>query len=91
VRPYQVSPAIRLTVLGALSGLAAGAVVLSFRWLVEWSQSLFLPGRQLGNYEALAAWAILTLPLLGGLILGLLFERFPHPLRQVGVVHVVQQ
>jgi len=91
VRSDQIPPAVRLTVLGALTGLAAGAVVLCFRWLVEWSQSLFLPGGQLGNYESLPAWAVLVLPAGGGLILGMVFERLPESLREVGVVHTVQQ
>lgn len=82
---------IRLTALGAVTGLLAGAVVLAFRWLIEASQRAFLPGGQLGNYEALPGWAILLLPVAGGLVLGLVFERLPEHLRSVGIVHAIQQ
>jgi len=82
---------IRLTALGAVSGLLAGMVVLAFRWAIETGQSAFLPGGQLGNYEALPPWAILALPLGGGLLLGLAFERLPPQLRSVGIVHTLQQ
>ena len=82
---------IRPSVLGAVSGLLAGLVVLAFRWVIEASQRAFLPGGQLGNYEALPDWAMLSLPIAGGLGLGLLFERLPEHLRSVGIVHAIQQ
>jgi CIC family chloride channel protein len=82
---------IRLTFLGALTGLAAGAIVLVFRWLIEAGQTRFLPDGALGNYEGLPHWAIVALPVGGGLVLGLIFERLPQHLRAVGIVHVIQQ
>ena len=82
---------IRLTALGALTGLLAGMVVLAFRWVIEVSQRAFLPGGELGNYEALPGWAIFALPVGGGLLLGLAFERLPERLRSVGIVHAIQQ
>lgn len=82
---------IRLTALGAVTGLLAGGVVLAFRWLIEAAQRAFLPGGRLGNYEALPDWAMVALPTVGGLLLGLVFERLPGPLRSVGIVHVIQQ
>ncbi|MCG6861473.1 MAG: chloride channel protein [Chromatiaceae bacterium] len=82
---------IRLTFLGALVGVAAGAVVLAFRWLIEAGQMRFLPDGSLGNYEALPHWAILALPAGGGLVLGLIFDRLPQHLRAVGIVHIIQQ
>ena len=82
---------IRLTVLGAVTGLLAGGVVLAFRWLIETSQRAFLPDGRLGNYEALPDGVMLALPLLGGLVLGMVFERLPPHLRSVGIVHAIQQ
>lgn len=82
---------IRLTALGAVTGLLAGMVVLAFRWVIEASQRAFLPGGTLGNYEALPDWAMLALPIAGGLVLGLVFERLPEHLRSVGIVHAIQQ
>ncbi|MCU7959893.1 MAG: chloride channel protein [gamma proteobacterium symbiont of Bathyaustriella thionipta] len=85
------SDLVRLTLLGSLTGLLAGLVVLSFRWVIEQGQRGFLPEGALGNYEALPWWGILALPLLSGLLLGLLFNRLPESLRKVGIVHVVHQ
>jgi len=82
---------IRLTFLGALAGFAAGALVLVFRWVIETGQMAFLPGGVLGNYEGLPHWAVLALPVGGGLVLGLVFDRLPQHLRAVGIVHVIQQ
>jgi len=82
---------IRLTLLGAVAGLGAGAVVLAFRWLIEAGQLSFLPDGVLGNYEGLPHWAILALPVSGGLVLGLIFDRLPPHLRAVGIVHVIRQ
>lgn len=80
-----------LTAAGALCGLVAAGAALAFRWLVEEGQRLFLPGAQVGNYEALPWWAVLALPTVGGVVLGLAMQRLPVTWRQVGIVHVVVQ
>jgi chloride channel protein, CIC family len=82
---------IRLTALGAVTGLLSGLVVLAFRWVIEVSQRAFLPDGVLGNYEALPPGMMLALPIGGGLLLGLAFERLPEHLRSVGIVHAIQQ
>ncbi|MBE9568063.1 MAG: chloride channel protein [Proteobacteria bacterium] len=53
------------------------------------SQTLMLPGGQIGNYEALPGWLRLLLPLGGAVALGLLFERLPANRRSVGIVHLI--
>jgi CIC family chloride channel protein len=80
---------IRVTLFGAATGLIAGVVVLAFRWLIESGQIAILPGGQVGNYEGLEPWMRIALPMGGGLLLGLLFERLPAATRDVGVVHVL--
>ncbi|MGD8357470.1 MAG: chloride channel protein [Lysobacterales bacterium] len=80
---------IRVTLYGATTGLVAGVVVLAFRWLIESGQATFLPGGAVGNYEALSPGIRLVLPAVSGLVLGLLFERLPVAMRDVGVVHVL--
>jgi len=82
---------IRLTILGVCAGALAGLGVLLFRWCIEISQTLFLPEAQVGNYEDLPAWAQLTLPVAGGLLLGLIFSCIPSHSRQVGVVHILER
>ena len=81
---------MRLSLLGLLSGISAGAVIILFRYIVEESQRYILPGNDPENYEALSNWAIFALPLLGGLILGIIFHYIPPDKRQVGVVHTLE-
>ncbi len=80
---------LRLTVSGAITGLVAGVVVLGFRWVIEAGQTAFLPEGRIGNYEALPPLLRFSLPVLGGLILGVLFQLLPAAMRQVGIVHVL--
>lgn len=82
---------LRLTLLGLLSGLLAGTVVLAFRVAVDWGQQLLLPPGGSGNYEALAPWLRIVLPVGIGLLLGLLFDGLPRDLREVGVTHVLKR
>lgn len=81
---------LRLTLLGVLSGILSGLVVLAFHGTVELGQYLMLPPGREGNYEALAPWARLLLPIAGGLLLGIAFDRIPPGERQVGIVHVLR-
>ncbi len=82
---------IRLTLLGTCAGAVAALGVLLFRWCIEVSQTLFLPGAQIGNYEALPAAIRLILPIAGGLLLGLVFSRIPSLYRQIGITHVLER
>jgi H+/Cl- antiporter ClcA len=82
---------LRLTLLGLLSGLLAGAVVLAFRSAVELGQQWLLPPGGSGNYEALGPWQRVALPVIVGLLLGILFDRLPPRRREVGVTHVLKR
>lgn len=80
---------LRISLLGALTGLMAGVLVTLFRFSIEWSQILLLPEGQLGNYEALPGWLRFVLPVGGALLLALAFERLPAARRSVGIVHLL--
>lgn len=80
---------LRISLLGALTGLMAGVVVTLFRLSIELSQTFLLPGGQLGNYEALPGWLVFLFPVSGALILALIYERLPVGQRAVGIVHVL--
>lgn len=81
----------QLGALGILTGLIVGGVMIAFRLLIETSQAAFLPGGDPENYEALDGLLRLTLPLGGGLVIGLLFQWMPDAVRQVGVTHVLER
>jgi CIC family chloride channel protein len=80
---------LRISLLGALTGLMAGALVTLFRFSIEWSQYWMLPGGEIGNYEALPGWLRFVFPVTGTLVLALIFERLPAGQRSVGIVHML--
>ncbi len=80
---------LRIALLGAITGLMAGALVILFRLSIELIQQQWLPHGQIGNYEALPAWQRLLSPLLGALLLGFMFERISVDKRTVGIVHLL--
>lgn len=82
---------LQLSVLGVVTGLAAGGVILAFRWSIETLQSGFLPGNLPDNFEALPLWWRVLLPLLGGLGVGLLFHWLARGYYVVGVVQVLER
>lgn len=82
---------LRLTLLGLLSGLLAGLVVVAFHLALETSQRLLLPNAQSGNFEALAGWMRIALPVLVGLLLGIAFDWLSPARREVGVTHVLKR
>ena len=63
---------LRISLLGALTGLMAGVLVTLFRLSIELSQTYLLPNGQVGNYEALPGWLRFLLPVLGALVLALI-------------------
>jgi CIC family chloride channel protein len=80
---------LRISLLGALTGLMAGVLVTLFRFSIELSQNWLLPDGQVGNYEALPGWLRFVLPVAGALLLALIFERLSPGRRAVGVVHLL--
>ncbi|MDY6797146.1 MAG: chloride channel protein [Pseudomonadota bacterium] len=81
----------QLAVLGLLSGLVTGAVILLFRLAIEWPLEQFLPGRESEAFEQLDWITRGLLPLGGALILGLFLQRLALQDRKVGVVHVMER
>lgn len=80
---------LAMTMSAALTGAVAACIVLLFRWFIEAGQAVILPGHIIGNYEALPPLVRFLLPLAGGVLLGLIFNRLLPESRQVGIVHVL--
>ncbi|WP_421869007.1 chloride channel protein [Motiliproteus sp.] len=76
--------------IGLLSGLVTGLVMLAFHHALSTPLTWFLPGGDPENFEALPAWVRFSLPLLGSLLLGLLLWRFA-PYAKVGIPHVLER
>ena len=80
-----------LSLLGLVTGMIAGTVIILFRFSTEYSQISFLPGADPENYEALNWQFRLYMASAGGLFLGLLFYFVSRVPLRVGVIHVLER
>ncbi len=81
----------QLAILGLVTGILAGGVIVAFRYIFEGLQGLMLPGGLVENYEALPIWARVMLPLAGSLLIAVIFRLFAKGVHVVGVVHVMER
>jgi len=82
----------QLAILGLVSGVLVGIVIVLFRLAIENTQISFLPNGDTENYEALSATWRFGLPAIGGLVIGLVFQALSHTGGvQVGIVHVLER
>ncbi|MEM6998780.1 MAG: chloride channel protein [Pseudomonadota bacterium] len=80
-----------LSLLGLITGIVVGCVIILFRFSTEFTQIGFLPDADPENYEALSWQTRLLLASSGGLILGLLFYCVSKVPLRVGVIHVLER
>lgn len=80
-----------LSLLGLLTGIVVGVVIILFRLSTELAQVSFLPAADPENYEGLSWQGRLLLASSGGLILGLLFYFVSKVPLRVGVIHVLER
>ncbi len=76
--------------IGLLSGLLTGLIMLAFHYAITWPLQQTLADANPENFEALAPWLRLLLPILGSLLIGILLWRFA-PSAKVGIVHVLER
>ena len=81
----------QLALLGLLSGLVTGGVILLFRMAIELPLEHFLPDHDPEAFEHLDILTRGLLPLAGALALGLLLHRLGIQDRKVGIVHVMER
>jgi len=87
-RPDALMP---LALLGLMTGLLAGGVIILFRLFVEGLQDGLLPGQGAENYEGLPWWGRLLLPLAGAALLAIMFRRFARGVHVLGVARVMER
>lgn len=80
-----------LAMLGLISGVLVGVVIVLFRLLIEVTQSGFLPAGNPEDYESLSWQVRVLLSSAGGLVLGLLFYFASPTAPRVGVIHVLER
>ena len=81
----------QLVLLGIISGLASGLLILAFRLMIDLPLETWLPGGGNENFESLPLWARGILPVFGVLLLLILFHSLLPATRKVGVLHVLER
>jgi len=87
-RPDAILP---LSILGMLAGALAGLTIIALRLLVEWAQTVFYPGVPPEAYEGLASHQRFLAPLIGGILVGVLFRFTPDSSHRVGILHILER
>jgi len=81
----------QLVMLGILSGLTTGAVILLFRLAIELPQQWLLPAGISERFESLSSWQRFLFPLSGSLMLIALLLTLPKMYRSVGIPHLLER
>lgn len=80
----------QLTLLGLLTGILAGLIIIAFRLLIEVPLSYWLPG-DFENFEAIDPSLHFYLPLFGACALGLVLQFIDKRYHGTGVGHVIDR
>ena len=80
-----------LALLGLLSGLLSGMIIILFRKTIELTQVTLLPIETAENFESLSLWWRFLVPVCGGVLLALLLYSFSRKTIRFGVVHVMER
>ena len=91
LRTSRPDALIQLAILGTLAGMLTGAVIISFRLLIEAAQTSFLPYGNPENYEGLPLHLRVLLPVAGALLIAILYKLLAKKDHSVGVSHVMER
>lgn len=80
-----------LALVGIVSGAFSGLAIIAFRLLGESSFFTFGTRDTAEDFEALSWHWRIGLPVIGGLVIGILMTNVSAATRQVGVVHVMER
>ena len=81
---------IQLAFLGLIAGFLTGGIIVLFRVIVENSQSGLLAGSA-ENYEALSLEARFLFPVVGSILIAVMFRYFSNGLHVLGVARVMER
>lgn len=82
---------MHMAMVGLITGFLSGGVIIIFRLVVETIQEHMLPGQGAENYEALPYYWHFFLPVIGGVLLALLFHHYSKNLRVFGIAKVIDR
>lgn len=81
----------QLVIIGILSGIATGLLMVLFRIVIELPLTLWLPNGHAEGFESLPGWLRFWLPVFGSILLISLLVRLAPADRRVGVAHVLER
>lgn len=84
---------LQFWLIALVLGIAAGLAAVGFRLSITWLQELIYGANDetLASHAAgLAWWKVLIIPILGGLVVGLILHRFTSDGRAQSVSHVIE-
>ena len=81
----------QLALFGVVSGLLSGAVIILFRLVVDIGAETLFPMDTSEAYESIPPLWRFVIAVLGGLVVGVLFQLTGAGSRHVGVVHVMER
>ncbi|ALM54417.1 chloride channel protein [Halomonas huangheensis] len=81
----------QLCVLGAITGLITGSLMVVFRLLLLMGAALMMPNGDPEAFESLSRLTRVLLPLGAVLVIGVLLWRQPLACRKIGVAHVIER
>ncbi|MDP3535888.1 chloride channel protein [Halomonas sp. M1] len=81
----------QLCVLGLMSGVITGALMVAFRLLLEAGAALYMPEGDPEAFEGLAPWVRALLPIVAVSLVGTLLYRQRATARKLGVGHVIER
>ncbi|MFC7369070.1 MULTISPECIES: chloride channel protein [Vreelandella] len=81
----------QLCVLGLVSGVMTGAVMVAFRLLLEAGAALYMPDGNPEAFEGLSPWLRSLLPIIAVTLIGTLLYRQKATARKLGVGHVIER
>jgi chloride channel protein, CIC family len=80
----------QLALLGLVTGIIAGAVIVLFRWAVEIPLGYFLPNN-FENFEAISSIMHFALPITGAVLLGLILQCVDKRHHATSIGHVMDR
>jgi CIC family chloride channel protein len=91
IRMARPGALISLALLGLVTGVLAGGVIVLFRLLVEGAQRKILPGARAEDFESLTANGRFLLPLAAAVVLAVMFRWFSRGTHTLGIPHVLER
>jgi CIC family chloride channel protein len=91
IRLARPDALLQLSLLGLLSGLLAGFVIIVFRLVVEETQDWLLPGSGSENFELLSDIDAFLFPLLGAVAIAVMFRWIGRDMPVLGVARVMER